>query len=195
MELFHEYRNRCVRAFIELMERIVNGEEMTVAEFESEYYRISGDKKRITSVFYENVVFNIKRPVFDMSDKKKVKLCLEKVPKGNIHILNKTLKSENDWLYAAMNDRLSSLFLTEEYISEIRSKLSDCNDYYRYIDDMWRKDETITDENAEIFQIVLDAINEKKTSQKKALLLDIKFLKKEQGLLFHFFQKQAQFLK
>ena len=162
MELFHEYRNKSVRAFMLLAERIANGEVFTRIQFETEYYKLSGDSKRITSVFYEKVIYDDKFSIFDLRDVKHVRLCEDIVPKGEIHIANIPLKTEKNWLNTALNDKLCNLFLSDEEISELGYDFSECIMYYRNIDDEWRKSEDISTDAAENFRMVLQAINEKK---------------------------------
>ncbi len=160
MELFHKYRNRSVQAFIKLAERVSAGEELSVNEFEAEYYRLSGDSKRITSIFYQNVVDNTNLPIFDLRDKKRVRLCIELSPEQKIHISDIVLKPEKYWLSAALKDKLSSLFLSDEESALLEPELSGSPDYYRHIDDSWRSSENITEQAAENFRLILRAINE-----------------------------------
>lgn len=163
MELFNEYRNKSVNAFIELAERISNGEIMSESEFEMEYYRLSGDEKRITSVFYDNMIYNDKLPVFDFRNPKQVSLMENMKVKENVHISCTPLETEKSWLHTALNDKLCRLFLTEEEKQAVDSDLSDYPFYYRNIDDTWRKDEEITDDTVCNFKTILDAVNQKKS--------------------------------
>ncbi|SFX39545.1 WYL domain-containing protein [Ruminococcus sp. XPD3002] len=160
MELFNEYRNKSLRAFLKLAERISYGEELSIDEFEAEYYRLSGDNKKITSVFYKNTLYNDKLPIFDTREGK-VRLFGEPDKCSNKHISDTLLKSEITWLHNALNDKLSKLFLSDEERISIDAKLSDYTEYYKNIDDMWRSNEDISEEVEKNFKIILKAINEK----------------------------------
>lgn|GEM_PF-2699310 len=161
MELFHEYRNKSMMAFIELAERIANGEIFSAIEFENEYYRLSGDSERQTMVFYKNVVFNDKLPVFNLSDKKRVRLSEFLDGYNNIKISDIPLKTEKYWLYNALSDRLSSLFLSDDEINLLKNKFPESLQYYRNIDD--ERHEDISQNTAANFRTILHAVNSKKS--------------------------------
>ena len=163
MELFNEYRNKSIMAFTELAERIANGEIISATDFEKEYYRLSGDSDRITTVFYNNVVHNGKFPVFDLRDKNKVKLIdIPDIPR-DIKISDIPMKTEKYWLYSALGDRLAGLFLSADEINLVKDKFSECPQYYRNIDDEWRKGEDISESTAVNFRTILHAINSRKS--------------------------------
>lgn len=167
MELFHEYRNKSVLAFMILAERIANGERFSKNGFRYEYYRLANDEKGITKVFYTNVVENEKLQIFDFSDETHVKLnetLQEKLSnEEEVHFSSIPLKTEKSWLNTALNDKLVSLFFSDEELSELGLDFSDYPLYYRNIDDEWRKNEAISEDSACNFRIILQAINEIKS--------------------------------
>ena len=170
MELFHEYRNKSVRAFLILVERIKNGEVLSKLEFEAEYYKLACDSNRITKVFYNNVINNEKIMIFDFSDPKQVVLCENsgKKTKNNrdkkdVHLFSIPLTIEKMWLNTAINDKLRVLFFSDEELSDIGLNGSEYPLYYRDIDDEWRRSENISEDSARNFRDILQAINEKKT--------------------------------
>ena len=120
MELFNEYKNKEFRAVISIAERINNGEVFNKGELASEYYKISGD--RFPSHFYNNVISIDQSLIFEVEEKKenlpeakrKVGLNENIISEKQKHIANIPLKSEKNWLHAALNDRLSKLFLSDE---------------------------------------------------------------------------------
>ena len=161
MELFHKYRNKSMMAFTELAERIANGEIFSKNEFENEYYRLSGD--RFPSVFYRKVMDNERISVFDTEDKKRVKLSEMLESSDDITISDILLKTEEYWLCSALSDNLAGLFLSDDEIRSVKEKFSDCPQYYRNIDDHWRKGEDISESTAADFRTILHAINSKKS--------------------------------
>ena len=167
MELFHEYRNKSVIAFMILAERIANGEVFSAAKFKYEYYRLANDEKGITEVFYTNVIENEKLQIFDFTDKNHVVLNEaireNQNNKEDVHFSGIPLKTEKSWLNTALNDKLVSLFFSDEELSELGLDFSEYPLYYRNIDDEWRKNENISDNAAGNFRIILQAINEKKS--------------------------------
>jgi len=166
MELFNEFRNKSFNAFITLAERIANDNAVfSKTEFETEYYRLSGDENRITSIFYNNVINNEKYQIFTIpkDSKDKVQLSIEFDNKDDINIANIPITSEKKWLHSALHDKLSKLFLSDEEISYIDETISEFPLYYEHIDDSWRKGENISEESVINFRIILQAINEKKS--------------------------------
>ncbi len=160
MELFHEFRNRSVLAFMILAERIANGEVFSKNEFETEYYKLANDEKRMSKVFFENVFYNC---IFDIRDDKRIGLYAQNDSDCDIHISNIPLETEKKWLNTALNDRLQNLFFSEEDLPELGFDFSKYHLYYRNIDDEWRKNEDISSESAKNFRMILQAINEKKS--------------------------------
>ena len=160
MELFHEFRNRSVLALMILAERIANGEVFSKNEFETEYYILANDEKRMSKVFFENVFYNY---IFDIRDDKRIGLYAKNDSDCDIHISNIPLETEKIWLKTALNDRLRTLFFSEEELPELGFDFSNYSLYYRNIDDEWRKNEVVSDESAKSFRMILQAINEKKS--------------------------------
>jgi hypothetical protein len=156
MELFHEYRNKCLNALIILAERIANGEVLTKNQFESEYFRLADDSKRNSAVFFENVISDFKCPIFNTQNKNHVKLAFEDEKKISVSYF--PLNTEKSWLFAALNDRFTSLFLNDE-ANSLRDNLSGAFRYSDYIDDNWRNDMNLSEKSFVNFPVVLDALN------------------------------------
>lgn len=160
MELFNEFRNQSVTAFIKLVERLANGEILKEFQFEAEYYKLAEDPQRVTEVFYKKVIQNEKLMIFDFSDPNQVRLDEGVSLNNDAHIASILLKIEEQWLHAALNDELSALFLDKDEIMKLDINTSE---YYKYIDDNWRERKGISEDMIRNFRTILEAINENKS--------------------------------
>lgn len=160
MELFHEYKNKCINALIILAERIANGEKMSYYQFEGEYYRLADDLNRTSAIFYKNVVNDMKCPIFNIHSKENVCLC-EKT-ENKISISDIPLNTEKLWIQSALNDNFSKLFYNEEQISQLKQMNTDIPNYYKCIDDNWRGELNYDNQDLSNFSILLDAINNRR---------------------------------
>lgn len=161
MELFHEYKNKCMYALTVLVERLSNVEEMSFDEFENEYYRLADDDKRLTELFFYNVLDNEKIKLFKFNNGK-IYIYSDLLSNCKADITNIPLNTEKMWLNTALNDSFTDLFYDSSEKERFNDKLAEYMNYSEFIDNNWKNNKNINEMVIANFRILLDAINQSK---------------------------------
>lgn len=157
MELFNVTKNRYFIAVQIMINRIRNGETITVNDFSEQLSGLAGDTD-MASLGLLLKIQNNDIDIFDFSDKYRVRLRLD------APIRQAPCAAEKVWLDMALSDPHSGLFFDKERREELRGALGveSMTDVPLYTKREYTDSDELSEEFGEKLRLVLKAIHEKR---------------------------------
>jgi hypothetical protein len=122
MKIFSEHKNKYILAAIQLIDRIYNGEEIAVRDFEKEILKEADDNGIGVGLNFITKLKNDCR-IFDFSDKNRIRLNINSPVPIMMTLMEKI------WLKNALEDDRMHLFIADELIHKLKQKLIGIPDF------------------------------------------------------------------